>query len=482
MTLRRTRIVATLGPASRSEATIEALIQAGVNMFRMNFSHGEPSSHIETANSIRNCAKNLNTTVAIMGDLQGPKIRVSRFKEEQTLLTDGQTFVLDVAMDKNSGTAEAVGVDYPDLAKDSSVGDIYLINDGRIIVETIAVEGSKVITRVLTGGVISNNKGINRLGGGLSAPALTRKDQADIQLAAEIGVDYLAVSFPRSPEDMQLARKLALESGLQAGLISKIERAECAQDYQLLDEIIKASDGVMVARGDLGVEIGDPQLVGVQKHIIKRARKLNRVVITATQMMESMMDSPLPTRAEVFDVANAVLDGTDAVMLSGETAVGKYPVETVKRMSEVCLGAEQSAEIRRSRHRLDSTFDNIGEMTALSAMYAANHLEGAKAIVCITESGNAARVMSRISSPLPIFALSHSRETLRKCALYRGVIPVYFKAKHWDDSVHVKALEKLVEKERLLLPDDRVVITYGTVAENVGGTNTMRMTSYLQCQ
>ena len=327
--LRRTKIVCTMGPATDRDNNLEKIIAAGANVVRMNFSHGTPDDHIERAERVRAIAKKLGKTVAILGDLQGPKIRVSTFKDGKIFLNVGDKFILDAELPKGEGNQEAVGLDYKTLPQDVVPGDILLLDDGRVQLKVLSTEGAKVFTEVTVGGPLSNNKGINKLGGGLSADALTEKDKADIITAARIGVDYLAVSFPRSSADLNYARELAKQAGLDAKIVAKVERAETVVDEAAMDDIILASDVIMVARGDLGVEIGDPALVGVQKKLIRRSRQLNRAVITATQMMESMISNPMPTRAEVMDVANAVLDGTDAVMLSAETAAGQYPAETV---------------------------------------------------------------------------------------------------------------------------------------------------------
>ncbi|MCE9681167.1 pyruvate kinase, partial [Halomonas alkalisoli] len=339
--LRRTKIVATLGPASDRDGVLEAMIEAGVDVVRLNFSHGSPDDHRRRLERVREIAARLGRAVAALGDLQGPKIRIARFKDGPVTLEEGQPFLLDMALDSDAGDVTRVGCDYKTLADDVAPGDRLLLDDGRLVLEVTKVQGQEIHTLVTVGGKLSNNKGINKEGGGLSAPALTDKDRADLKTAIDIGVDYLAVSFPRSAADMQEARELLGEAGKEIGLVAKLERAEAVADAATLDGIIEASEAVMVARGDLGVEIGDAELIGMQKRIIKRARTLNRAVITATQMMESMITSPLPTRAEVFDVANAVLDGTDAVMLSAETAAGDFPVETIAAINRVCLGAER---------------------------------------------------------------------------------------------------------------------------------------------
>ena len=395
---RRTKILATLGPATDSIEKIQAIIAAGANTVRMNFSHGQAEDHIERAKRVREAAKNLGKYVAILGDLQGPKIRVARFVDGAVHLDVGSTFTLDAELDRDAGDATQVGIDYKALPDDVSAGDILLLDDGRIQLRVTSVEGRKVITEVTVGGKLSNNKGINRQGGGLSAEALTEKDKEDIKTAAKIGVDYLAVSFPRSGADLDYARELAEAAGCYAKICAKVERAEAVATDEAITDIISASDAVMVARGDLGVEIGDAELVGVQKKLISRSRQLNKVVITATQMMESMIDSPMPTRAEVMDVANAVLDGTDAVMLSAETAAGNFPVETVTAMARVCEGAETHPSIKISKHRMDELFSSTSESIALSAVYAANHLPSVKACLLYTSPSPRDRTRSRMPS------------------------------------------------------------------------------------
>lgn len=472
---RRTKIVATLGPATSTQTAIEKLIQAGAAVFRLNFSHGSADDHRERAAMVRAAAAKLGAHVAILGDLQGPKIRVSTFKNGAVTLEEGQPYVLDAELAKGEGDEHQVGIDYKELPQDVKAGDLLLLDDGRIQLTVDRVEGARVYTTVTVGGKLSNNKGINRQGGGLTAPALTDKDKRDIITAAEIDVDFLAVSFPRSGDDLRLARDLALAAGSEARIMAKIERAEAVADNETLDDIIRASDAVMVARGDLGVEIGDAELVGQQKRIIARSRQLNRVVITATQMMESMIESPMPTRAEVMDVANAVLDGTDAVMLSAETAAGKYPTETVRAMARVCDGAEKHPSVQISKHRMDVTFTEISETIALSAMYAANHLEGIKAIITLTESGYTAKLMSRITSPQPIFALSRHTKTLNKMALYRGVYPAFFDSTALDGQSLADAAIEAIKTKAGLKSGDLVIMTHGDVMETIGASNTCKI-------
>jgi pyruvate kinase len=472
---RRTKIVATLGPATESPEAIEALVEAGVDVVRLNFSHGSAAEHIERARLVREAARRQGRFVAVLADLQGPKIRIARFARGKVQLLKGQSFYLDARLDRNAGDEQAVGIDYVALVGDSRPGDILLLDDGRIELEVLAVEGSRLHCQVLVGGPLSNNKGINRKGGGLSAAALTEKDCEDIKTAAAMQVDYLAVSFPRDAEDIHQARRLLREAGGEAGLIAKIERAETVNDLQILDAIILASEGVMVARGDLGVEIGDAELVAVQKLIIERARSCNRLVITATQMMESMITQSMPTRAEVFDVANAVLDGTDAVMLSAETAAGAYPVETVQAMRRVIIGAEKHPLAHRSKHRMDEVFHRIDESIAMAAMYTANHLHGVKAIICMTESGDTPRLMSRIRSHLPIYAFSRNPRTQNRVALFRGVQTIPFDSDSFPlAEVNGRAVDELLRRG-VVVEGDHVLISRGDHSHAQGGTNCLRV-------
>jgi pyruvate kinase len=473
--IRRTKIVATLGPASDREGVLEAMIAAGVDVVRLNFSHGSVDDHRRRLTAVRRIAERQGRSVAALGDLQGPKIRIARFREGAVELAEGAPFILDMGLAGDQGDATRVGCDYTTLADDVAPGDRLLLDDGRVVLDVERVAGQEIHTSVVVGGKLSNNKGINKQGGGLSAPALTDKDKADLHSALEIGVDYLAISFPRSAADMQEARALLGEAGAEIGLVAKLERAEAVADDATLDAIIRASEAVMVARGDLGVEIGDAQLIGTQKRIIKHARTLNRAVITATQMMESMIESPLPTRAEVFDVANAVLDGTDAVMLSAETAAGDFPVETVEAVNRVCLGAERERRIQESGHRIHEGFSQIDETIALSAMYAANHLAGVAAIACMTASGYTPLIASRISSGLPIVGLAHNPVAQRRMALYRGVVSLPFDTSEMTaEELNDKALARVVE-HGIALAGDHVILTRGDHMNAHGGTNTMKI-------
>ncbi|MGJ8693181.1 MAG: pyruvate kinase [Thalassotalea sp.] len=473
--LRRTKIVATLGPATEDREVLKKVLAAGVNVVRLNFSHGTAEDHINRAKLVRELSKELGIYVGILGDLQGPKIRVSTFKDGKITLAVGDKFELDASLGKGEGTNEKVGIDYKELPNDVDAGDILLLDDGRVQLRVLSTNGSSVFTEVTIAGPLSNNKGINRKGGGLSAAALTDKDKEDIKTAAKIQTDFLAVSFPRDAEDMKYARRLAREAGCNAKLVAKVERAEAVADDETLDGIILASDIVMVARGDLGVEIGDAELVGVQKKMIARSRQLNRAVITATQMMETMITQPMPTRAEVMDVANAVLDGTDAVMLSAETAAGSFPVETVEAMANVCIGAEKHRSVNTSKHRLDKTFTHVSETIAMSAMYAANHLEGVTAIISLTESGHTSKLMSRITSGLPIYSLSRHAKTLTTTSMYRGVYPMAFETIALDNNLLADEILTAVSKKADLKVGDKVILTHGDLMGTIGATNTVKV-------
>ena len=407
-------------------------------------------------------------------DLQGPKIRISSFIDNKVLLSRGDQFTLDAELPKSEGTQTAVGIAYKELPNDLSAGNTLLLDDGKIILKVLQIDGPKILTEVLQGGTLSNNKGINLRGGGLSASALTEKDKQDIHTAAKAEADYVAISFPIHADDIRETKRLLKEAGSNASVIAKIERAEALQE-DVINEIIQESAGIMVARGDLGVEIGDPQLPAQQKRLILLARANDRFVITATQMLESMITSPIPTRAEVFDVANAVLDGTDAVMLSAETAVGAHPEEAVKTMSDVCLETEKSPTAKVSHHRLHEHFEGIDETIAMSSMYAANHL-GAKVVATLTQTGKTALWMSRISSNIAIFAMSDNYKTLKKVTIYRGVYPCYIDKTSADDWNHVNThvIENLEDKSQVE-KGDIVIVTKGMHKDKSGGTNLMKI-------
>jgi pyruvate kinase len=419
---RRTKIVATVGPASHSSEAIRALIIAGVNVFRLNMSHGDTMSHHSTVMHIRTQCLALNTTVGILVDLQGPKIRIGKFVDNKIKLTVGQQFALDFSGSGQHGNDTFVGVDYVELIDDLNIGDHLLLDDGRVVLVVTEVKERQVITRVLFGEFLSDHKGLNKKGGGLSAKALTPKDEQDILFAAQVNADFVAISFPRSAADINLARHLLQQAGSSAYIVAKIERAEA---IGAIDEIILAADVIMVARGDLGVEVGFVEVPAIQKMLIKRAKELDRAVITATQMMESMIHNPIPTRAEVSDVANAVLDGTDAVMLSAETASGEYPIAVVETMAEICLASERQYNISTfASQKAAENFTRIDESITMAAMYIANHLH-ITAIIAFTKSGNTPLWMSRINSDIPILGISDNVQALGRMTLYRGVYPMF---------------------------------------------------------
>ncbi|HEY9150732.1 MAG: pyruvate kinase [Gammaproteobacteria bacterium] len=468
---RRTKIVATLGPATDDPKVLDAMLQAGVDVVRLNFSHGSHEEHILRAENVRNRARAHGRQVGVFVDLQGPKIRIERFKEGKVRLDEGARFTLDAALGVNDGDVTRVGLTYKSLPDDVNRGDTLLLDDGALVLWVEEVRGSEIECRVVIGGELSNNKGINRQGGGLSAKALTDKDRADIKAAAKMQADYLAVSFPRSAADVNEARELLRQAGGHGGIIAKIERAEA---LTALEEIIGASDAIMIARGDLGVEIGDAELPAVQKRIIQAARSMDRVVITATQMMQSMIENPMPTRAEVFDVANAVIDGTDAVMLSAETAAGKHVAKVVEAMDRICRGAERQRSGLDSERRQHIQFNRIDEAIAKATMYTANKL-GVKAIAALTESGATPLWMSRISSGIPIYALTRHVETRRKVTLYRGVYPVSFDVTSQDHKqVNREAVDELMRRGAVR-DGDLVIITKGDLMGELGGTNAMKI-------
>jgi len=469
--LRRTKIVATLGPASNDPDTIDSMIKAGVDVVRVNFSHGSADQHIQVVETVRQKARENGREIGVLADLQGPKIRIDRFKNNMIELEEGNRFVLDANLPFDAGTNERVGLAYKQLPSDVRQGDTLLLDDGNIVLHVDQIQNGEIQCSVVVGGELSNNKGINRLGGGLSAAAITDKDRADIKIAAEIKADYVAVSFPRNAADIHEARELLLSAGGSGNIVAKIERAESLTG---LEDIIAAADVVMIARGDLGVEIGDAELPGVQKHIIQLARTMNRVVITATQMMQSMIEHQIPTRAEVFDVANAVLDGTDAVMLSAETASGNYPVKVVEAMDRICKGAEKQMVVSSSRHRVSTEFEQIDEAIAKATMYTANNL-GVSAIASLTESGSTTKWMSRISSGIPIYAMTPHESTGRKVTLFRGVYPAIFNPTS-DNYIEItKAVIDELLGRGTVQNGDLVIITKGDKMGVHGGTNMLKI-------
>ncbi|MFO1269596.1 MAG: pyruvate kinase [Rubrivivax sp.] len=470
---RATKIVATLGPASSDPAVLERLLHAGVDVVRLNFSHGKAQDHIERAAMVREVAARVGKPVALMADLQGPKIRVGKFAQGKVLLEAGATFVLDAGRSE-PGDAAAVGLDYKELPRDVRPGDTLLLNDGLIKLTVHEVRGEQVVTKVVLGGELSNNKGINKAGGGLTAPALTAKDMEDIRTAMSFQCEYLAVSFPKNATDMEMARQLANVAGEpwrhKPAMIAKIERSEA---IPVLDQILKASDGIMVARGDLAVEVGNAAVPALQKRMIRMAREMDKVVITATQMMESMIVNPVPTRAEVSDVANAVLDGTDAVMLSAETAAGKYPVETITQMAAIALEAERAEDVTIETDFTNKKFGRIDQSIAMGALFTAHHL-GCKAILALTESGSTALWMSRHNVKVPIFGLTSQTGAERRMTLYRNVQPILMPRMNERDAALAKAEALLVERG-VLRPGDTYAITCGEPMGYPGGTNMLKV-------
>jgi pyruvate kinase len=448
------------------------MIDEGLDVARFNFSHGGQDEQRERLRNLRRVAAEAGRFVGIIGDLQGPKIRIKRFENSSVTLNRGQHFFLDPALGDQEGNQEGVGVAHDNLHRDVSPGDILLLNDGQMTLSVDRVEGTRVFTTVVIGGVLSDHKGINKKGGGLSAKALTEKDHADIRFAADEDMDYIAVSFVRSANDIHEARRLLEEAGGSGRVIAKIERIEALDE---IDSIIDAADAIMVARGDLGVEMGYPELTGMQKRIIRLTRHKNKVVITATQMMESMINNRIPTRAEVSDVANAVMDGSDAVMLSAETAVGRYPVDVIKTMSDVCRGAEKhSLTLGRTSHRLDDRFTAVDEAIAMAVMYTANHLD-VKAIIALTESGSTTLWMSRIRSDIPIYAFTPHDSTSRRVTLYRGVYPVSFRMTRTDRRQLHRDIFATLLSHKLVEVGDLVIFTQGEREGVSGGTNSMRI-------
>ena len=466
---RDTKIVATLGPASSSAEVLERMFRAGVDVVRLNFSHGKPEDHVARARLVREVAARIGRPVGILADLQGPKIRVGKFADGKTWLEQGAHFILDARCDL--GNNERVGLDYKDLTRDVSAGSVLLLDDGRIVLDVQRVVGSEIFTVVRHGGELSDNQGINRQGGGLSAPALTAKDMEDIRTAASIEVDFVAVSFPKSAADMYMAKQLIHAAGGQAQTIAKIERVEAVA---ALEEIIASSDGIMVARGDLAVEVGDAAVPALQKRMIHLAREKNKLAITATQMMESMILSPAPTRAEVSDVANAVLDGTDAVMLSAETASGRYPVETVEAMARVCQAAERSAEVTLDSAFLNQVFTRIDQTISLAAIWTAHHLK-VKAIAALTESGATALWMSRLNCGVPVYALTPRSNAVTRMSLYRAVFPLFMTQRPTTRDELLHDAEQLLMNAGIVEKGDFIVLTAGDPMGTSGGTNTLKI-------
>ena len=469
---RRTKIVATLGPSTDDREVIRKLIDAGCNLVRLNMSHDTHESHLARMKLVRSVSKEQKKTIGILADLQGPKLRIARFKDGSVDLKSGQVFCLDAEMDAESGTSSTVGIDYKGLPNDVRPQDVLLLDDGLIRLNVDKVSNTQIHTTVEVGGKLSNNKGINRLGGGLSAETITDKDRRDLAFLVKQDIDYIALSFVKQAKDVtDLRGMLEAANRKDVRIVSKMETVEAVDNMQ---SIIDVSDAVMVARGDLGVEIGFAELPGVQKNIIHRARTQDKAVITATEMMASMVDKPTPTRAEVSDVANAALDGTDAVMLSAESAVGKFPVETVKAASDICMAAERQKRATLSRHRMNVKFERVDETIAMATMYIANHMD-LRAIVALTESGSTPLWMSRIRSSVPIYAFSRHIQTCRIMTLYRGVHPIHFDVLQAGGANISKLVVQHLMQMNILQLDDKVLITKGENLGVDGRTDTLQI-------
>lgn len=471
--MKQTKIVATIGPASNSPEIIEELITTGVDVFRINFSHGTKEIHQQNIDNIRKIATKLDKHVAIMGDLQGPKIRVSKFVNDKVTLINNQEFILDCNYNE-LGTDKVVGITYPELTKDVKANDILLLDDGKIALLVNKVLGSKVYCTVTQGGELSNNKGINKLGGGLTAPALTVKDFADIEFASKLEVDYLAVSFVKDATDIALTKKLIASHGGRAAIIAKIERVEAITN---MEQIICAADGLMVARGDLAIEVGDAQVPALQKKLIKVARRKHKLSIVATQMLESMINSPVPTRAEISDIANAVLDGTDAVMLSAETASGHYPVAAVAAMARSCVEAEKNREITLDLDFVGQKFNYINQAIAMAALFSAYHLQ-AKAIISLTTSGKTALWLSRVNSGIPIFAITSSAFAAQQMALYKDVRPIFLESKAVTTTQLLEQTREFLLNNNIINIGDTVLVTMGEHLHEIGSSNILKIIKY----
>lgn len=469
--IRRTKIIATLGPATDTRESLHAVINAGADVLRLNMSHGPAETHVQRVRMVREVAAELGREVAILIDLQGPKIRIEKFADGMVQLQQGDRFTLDAGDHTTPGTRQRVGVSYAGLPDDLQAGNILLLDDGLISMRVVTINGRKIICEVENGGKLSDRKGINLQGGGLSIAGIAEHDLPHIRLAAELEADYLAVSFPSCAEDMQRARDLLRKAGGQAALMAKIERTEAIRN---LEAICDASDAVLVARGDLGVEIGDAELPGLQKRIILTALKLNCIVVTATQMMQSMIENPIPTRAEVLDVANAVIDGSDAVMLSAETAIGRHPAKVVAAMNRICLGAERHFDREGVSLQLNVRFQKIDQAIAMAAMFMAKNVS-VQGIVALTESGSTAQWLSRVQSSVPIFALSPNVASRRRMALFRDVYPVAHQPQGADMDQCVKDILQLLWRKGHVRSGDRVIVTMGDTLGNEGGTNTLRL-------
>lgn len=470
---RRTKIVATLGPASSDPERMAALVEAGVNVFRLNFSHGSADVHRNNVAVIRDIAARLDANVGILQDLQGPKIRVARFADDRITLAAGDTFTLTCA-DDSPGDQQRVGVTYPGLVNDVAVGDKLLLDDGRLTLRVTRLSGQDIQTEVVVGGTLSNNKGINIPNADLSIPALTDKDVEDLKLGAELDVDWVAMSFVRSRDDLLLARHYLSKEGSNAKLMAKIEKPTAVERFA---EILREVDGVMVARGDLGVEMPPEKVPQIQKLLIRACREAGKPVVTATQMLESMISSPSPTRAESSDVANAIYDGTDAVMLSAETAVGQYPIEAVRMMDRIARTVENDEHyVQSMRSQAPRPDETTADAVSLGACDMASNL-GARLIVTFTSSGTTALRVARNRPAAPVLALTPSERALRQLSVAWGVFPRLTDDIHNTDEM-VEVAHRVISERGLLDPGSRYVITAGVPFGMRGTTNMIRVERY----
>ncbi|HEY6790687.1 MAG TPA: pyruvate kinase [Trebonia sp.] len=463
---RRAKIVCTLGPATSSQERITGLIIAGLDVARLNFSHGTQQDHAAVYERVRTGSAEVGRAVGVLADLQGPKIRLGTFPGGPVVLQVGEEFI--ITTEDLPGTEREASTTYQGLPGDVRVGDRVLIDDGNVQLDVLRATSTRVFTRVVVGGKISNHKGINLPGVAVSAPALTPKDEADLRFALDLGVDMVAMSFVRSPDDVILARKIMAEAGRQVPIVAKIEKPEAVA---VLPDIVDAFDAIMVARGDLGVELPLEQVPAVQKRAITLAKERARPVIVATQMLESMISSPRPTRAEVSDVAGAVNEGADAVMLSAETGVGAYPIETVATMARIIVAAESNT--LRAEPSLTRVPTTTGGAIARAAAEV-GAIVGAKALVAFTMSGETARRLARYRSSIPLLAFTTEPATRSQLALTWGVETFIVPTVHHTDDM-VREVERALLALGRLAIGDKIVIVAGSPPGSPGKTNALRV-------
>jgi pyruvate kinase len=464
--MRRAKIVCTLGPAVESPEKVRELIAAGMNMARLNLSHGGYEEHQSRLDQVRAAAAEAGVPIAILVDLQGPKIRLARFKDGPHDLLRGDIFT--ITTDEIEGTKERVGTTYKGLPGDCKAGDRILIDDGKVTVEVTEVKGNDVVTKVIEPGAVSNNKGINLPGVAVSVPALSEKDMDDLRWGLKVGADFIALSFVRSADDIKDVHRIMDEEGIRVPVIAKIEKPQAVDN---LVSIVEAFDGIMVARGDLGVELPIEDVPLVQKRCVELARDAAKPVIVATQMLDSMISNSRPTRAEATDCANAVLDGADALMLSGETSVGDFAIEAVQTMSRIIQRTEEGG-LERIRPLKHEPRTKGGAITKAAVEVGA--IVGAKFLVAFTQSGDSARRMSRLRSPIPILALTPDRGTYNRLALSWGVEPMITPMVSHTDEMVKQADGLLLESKRTTIGDN-VIIVAGSPPGIPGSTNAMRV-------